>query len=359
MSSAVSILEQAGVANATAIVAASNASGLPLGVAVGMIMKETGGSNIYGHDAGGACYGWGEVTEDNFRNSFLPVVLAGGTSNGVGPTQITYPGYFRQNPDYAWWDPYWNCLFGFNLLKGHCAGDYSHDGLARAGSIYNSGTATGSYSTYGTSFADLAAEWTGILAGADTGVDYSEGEDMPTAQEIADAVWAKTVTLDGNAPNAGKEVPTGVIMAWLDSQFQSVHDLNAEEAWGCAVRRAGLPEDDPRAGVEVTMRDIMAWQDAFVSDIKHTVVEAVRGITENDEVVKKVEEAIDKHSTYEKTEPGTVMAAELDANIRVGQRGDTLKAIAEAAGTTVDAVVALNPGLEPNGITVGQKVRIA
>ena len=359
MSSAVDILEQAGVANATAIVAASNATGLPLGVAVGMIVKETNGRNVYGHDAGGACCGWGEVTEDNFRSSFLPVVLAGGTSNGVGPTQITYPGYFRQNPDYPWWDPYRNCLFGFDLLKGHCAGDYSYTGLARAGSIYNSGTATGSYSTYGTSFADLATEWTGILAGADTGVDYSEGEDMPTAQEIADAVWSKTVTLEGSAPNAGKETPVGVIMAWLDAQFQAVHDRNAEEVWGCSVDRDGLPEDDPRQGQPVTMRAIMAWHDACVTDIKHAVLEAVRGITADDGIVEKVKEAVDEYIRYERTEPGTAPAADLDASIRVVQRGDTLKAIAEAAGTTVAAVVALNPGLEPNNITVGQKVRIA
>lgn len=350
MPSALDILNEQGVGNPTAIIAASNASGLPLGVAMGMIMKETGGANIYGHDAGGACHGWGEVTEDNFRNSFLPVVLNGGTSNGVGPTQITYPGYFRQNPDYHWWDPYWNCLFGFNLLKNYCHGDYSWGNLATAGSFYNSGSATGSRNTYGVTFADLAVWWTNRLAGADVSVYYEEGDDMPSAEEIANAV------LDAQIQRQGTEGTTNLRteIGWLPKNFENI----PANVWGFEVQRNGLSGDDPRQGQPVTVGTIMAWQDAFISDVKNAITEAVRGITNDDKVVKAVKEAIDSYINYNKTEPGTVPAAELSDKLVVVKRGDTLKGIAAATGRTIEELCSMNPGLEPNAIVVGQRIRV-
>lgn len=118
---ATTILATNGFQNPDAIVRAANDTGLPLGVAVAMIAKESMGRNIYGSDAGGVLAGAGEVTQDNFTNQFLPAVLGGATSNGVGLTQITYPGYFRQNPGYAFWDPYSNAVFGFKILLGYLA----------------------------------------------------------------------------------------------------------------------------------------------------------------------------------------------------------------------------------------------
>lgn len=166
MTTAVQILTDAGVQNADAIVRAATDSGLPLGIAVALIAKESNGANVYGHDTGGALCGAGEVTQDNFTNQFLPAVLGGATSNGVGLTQITYPGYFRQHPDLAWWDPYTNAKFGFDLMKGYLGGDYSDASLVAAGSTYNSGSATGA-PAYGQSFRDLAVTWTAKLSGSD------------------------------------------------------------------------------------------------------------------------------------------------------------------------------------------------
>lgn len=350
MISAIQILKDHGIENPTAIVAAINSSGIPAGVAMGMIMKETGGANIYGHDAGGACHGWGEVTEDNFRNNFLPVVLNGGTSNGVGPTQITYPGYFRQNPNYAWWDPYWNCLFGFNLLKGYCGGDYSFENLARAGSVYNSGTPTGAYNTYGLTFANFVVQWTDILSGADFGVDYNEEDDVPSAEEIANAILDASISRQ----EQDGETTLRYEIGWLPENFRRIPG----NVWGYPVKRAGLPSTDDRAGGETDMQTIMAYQDAFVTDIKNTVVEAVRGITQNDEIVNKVEQAISKFIDYKSAAPGSVKAADLSDEYRVVQSGDTLLGIAERAGTTLRKIVELNPGIDPNGIVVGQKVKV-
>jgi LysM repeat protein len=39
--------------------------------------------------------------------------------------------------------------------------------------------------------------------------------------------------------------------------------------------------------------------------------------------------------------------------------GDTLDAIARSSGTTVDAIIRLNPGIDPEALRVGQRVRVA
>ena len=164
MTTAQEIITAAGIEHAAEIVQAANDTGLPLGIAVALIAKESGGRNVYGHDAGGIRPA-DEVTRENFTAQFLPHVLAGGTSNGVGPCQITYPGYFRLHPDYPWWDPLANMRFGFDLLNGYLAGDYSMSSMQAAGSRYNSGSPTGA-PAYGQSFADLAVEWTARLSGS-------------------------------------------------------------------------------------------------------------------------------------------------------------------------------------------------
>lgn len=171
MNDAVSVLSGGGFDNADSLVRAATDSGLPLGIAAALVAKESMGANVYGHDAGGAMQGAGEVTRNNYYSGFLPVIQAGGTSNGVGPCQITYPGYFTSDPDYAWWDPYSNMLFGFNLLRGYLNGVYTDSALVAAGSTYNSGSATGSASTYGRTFADLAETWTDRLSSVDTSED--------------------------------------------------------------------------------------------------------------------------------------------------------------------------------------------
>jgi len=42
----------------------------------------------------------------------------------------------------------------------------------------------------------------------------------------------------------------------------------------------------------------------------------------------------------------------------VVQPGDTLSAIAAANDTTIDEIVALNPGLDPNSLDVGAEIRL-
>lgn len=376
MTRAVDIISAAGVENAAAIVAASNDTGLPLGVAMGMIMKETGGANIYGHDAGGACCGWGQVTEDNFRGSFLPVVLAGGTSNGVGPTQITYPGYFRQNPGYPWWDPYSNCVVGFNLLKGYCGGDYSDASLVAAGSTYNSGSPTGTASTYGRTFAALAEDWTTRLAGASTDVDDNEFRGVPDVQ-LSDAV---------TRPD-GTETSVGAILGYLDQRIEGLYrivrpwdgrqtDLPTIAGWldqrterlesvvyggGIQVRNV----DGSDAGRCTDIATEAGWLPANV----RALADAASRLASSDEVRAQIQELVEKLAAVYRAdlvstdraavaEPGTVAAAALAAGTVIVQAGQTLREIAEAHGSTVQAIVDATPGLNPNDLVAGQKVNV-
>jgi LysM repeat protein len=46
------------------------------------------------------------------------------------------------------------------------------------------------------------------------------------------------------------------------------------------------------------------------------------------------------------------------ANVVV-RAGDTLEGIARTTGTTVEAILRLNPGIDPEALRVGQRVRVA
>jgi hypothetical protein len=127
------------LANADIAAKACREVRLPYFVACALLEQESGGHNVYGHDANGALSGFPfDVTEGNFQVFEWLVFTKHQTSNGVGPTQITYPGYFTQMAERRLdpWDPFDNMLFGFELLKGN------YDRLGsweKAGSVYNGG----------------------------------------------------------------------------------------------------------------------------------------------------------------------------------------------------------------------------
>lgn len=142
-----------------AVLRAADDVGLHWAVALGLADQESNCTNVYGHDAGGACSGWGEVTRDNFLNHFLPAVLDWETSNGVGPTQVTYNGYFINEPDRAWWDPHESSVVGLSILRDYLGGDYSADSIRRAGSRYNCGNESDQYWGYGESLLQHVNSW--------------------------------------------------------------------------------------------------------------------------------------------------------------------------------------------------------
>ena len=143
MATPTEILTAGGLANADLIVQAASTTGLPLAILAAMIEKESGGKNIYGHDAGGVFSVAGqnvEVTQANFTEFRRRVVDGGEKSNGVGPSQVTYRGYWTAYPDYPFWEPLANLKFGATLLLDLLDGDTSDASISSAGAHYNGGT---------------------------------------------------------------------------------------------------------------------------------------------------------------------------------------------------------------------------
>ena len=56
--------------------------------------------------------------------------------------------------------------------------------------------------------------------------------------------------------------------------------------------------------------------------------------------------------------PPGARASLTDGATVVVRAGDTLEGIARTAGTTVEAIVRLNPGIDPEALRVGRRVRV-
>lgn len=145
---------------ASELVQAALTAGVPLAVAAALLEKETGGANVFGHDAGGAMYGAGEVTEENFRE-FLAQVRAGATSNGVGPLQITWPGYLddAEARGIRLWVPAENIAYGLGIIATLLNGREDDDAIRAAGEAYNGNA------SYGDDLLYRTTQWRQRLAG--------------------------------------------------------------------------------------------------------------------------------------------------------------------------------------------------
>ena len=191
---------------------------------------ETGeeGANIYGHDAGGACSGWGEVTEHNFKNYFWPIVSEWGTSNGVGPLQVTYNGYFINDPDRAWWDPQKSAEVGCSILKGliDAEGD-SYEDLRRVGSRYNSGTMYGSYEAYGVPFSDACRYWYNKGRPSQGSSDGGEELEVSYATDLLSEIKDRLVEVSDQtgAGIAGRRFD-GPLVGWFKTVSGQLSTLN-------------------------------------------------------------------------------------------------------------------------------------
>ncbi|MBF4549660.1 hypothetical protein [Pseudoclavibacter sp. VKM Ac-2888] len=185
MSTAVEVISGQGVQNAAAIVRAAKAVGLEVAIAAAIIQKESNGANIYGHDRGGvfSSIGLGKpadnrVTEQNFRD-FARRVANGETSNGVGPAQITYPGYFPQaeREGFKLWLAEDNIRFGLRIFASHLRG---------TGDIVEAGRAYNGARQYGVDLANMVAGWRRRLEGASNNVP-PESVDGPDLKRLVAA----------------------------------------------------------------------------------------------------------------------------------------------------------------------------
>lgn len=182
---------------------------------------------------------------------------------------------------------------------------------------------------------------------------YMGGDDMPSAEEIANAILDAQIDYQGDIyPGAKTSLRNEV--GWAAKNFDAIPG----RVWSMNVTRNGLPEDDPRAGKEVSTGGVISYMDAFVLDIKSTVMKAASAVTSDERVIKAVREAVDEIVRHKTAEPGTTPAAPLAANVHVVAAGETLRGIAAQYGVDMSAVIAANPGLEPNGLVSGQKITI-
>lgn len=155
-----------GLQNADAVVAAAEKVGLPLYIAAALVEQESGGANVYGGDVGGfyAQTPRKKVTKENYAVFYNAVVNRRVTSNGVGPTQITYrtfhPDAKRKGLDLS--DPYDNCVYGFTLFKSQLAAQGGS--IAKAGTLYNAGNLRHGINSYGYSLAKKAKAWKSRLS---------------------------------------------------------------------------------------------------------------------------------------------------------------------------------------------------
>jgi hypothetical protein len=110
-----------GLINVTGLAKACDTLKFPFYLAATILDKETDGRNIFGHDKGGAFSDPTganiEVTEERYRE-FRRLIDGGMTSNGVGPMQITWKGYFpvMEADGLKPWIPADNILFGVSIL---------------------------------------------------------------------------------------------------------------------------------------------------------------------------------------------------------------------------------------------------
>ena len=127
--------------NVQALAVACDRHRLPFYLGCTILEMETAGRNIFGHDRGGALADPDgkniEVTEARFKK-FLDLIRSGHTSNGVGPMQITFPGFFPQmeQQQLKAWVPADNIMFGVSILAKTWTASQSVRKTAKA---YNGG----------------------------------------------------------------------------------------------------------------------------------------------------------------------------------------------------------------------------
>jgi hypothetical protein len=115
------MVKAAGHLHGPAIVAESKHEGLPLALALALVEQESGFQNIFGCDLGPqstAPWCHQRVTRNRVQ-ALIAHVEAGGTSNGVGLTQLTSIGFIRQaEAEGGAHTLHAQCRIGFRILHG-------------------------------------------------------------------------------------------------------------------------------------------------------------------------------------------------------------------------------------------------
>jgi hypothetical protein len=150
------IAQDFGLKNVDYIAIACREAGVPFPVACALFEKESKGINQWGNDEDGFFRELPPeflVTKSTFEVFEYYVMELGRKSNGVGPAQITWKGFF---PDMRkrglWpWNVHDNMLYGLELL---------HLYKAKLGATWETaGTAYNGQKSYGIDLAEKVNEW--------------------------------------------------------------------------------------------------------------------------------------------------------------------------------------------------------
>ena len=228
----VTVLTRGGIQRAADIVAIAAAAGLDLAAAATLLIKESsGGRNVWGHDdvvvAPDTYVKGGPVTEANYV-AYQAAVQAGHAGRqGCGPTQLTF-GPFQQRADGlgGCWRFEINCRVGFEILADHIRRRGVQDGFR----AYNGSGARAE--AYGRDAKAKYDAWTAELA----------GDAMPTADEIAAAVWRHGIRNGFGDVVQSQQILVAAEMRTADAQ-QALAALAAQIA---QLRSAGLDDDIKR-----------------------------------------------------------------------------------------------------------------
>ena len=179
----VTVLAQGGILQAVDIVSIAAAADLDLAAAATLLIKESGGGrNVWGHDDVGVAPNTyvkgGLVTESNYT-AYIAAVKAGRAGRqGCGPTQLTFgPSQQRADDLGGCWRFEINCRVGFEILADHIRTRGVQDGFR----AYNGSGPRAE--AYGRDAKARYEVWKAKLG----------RDDMPTADEIATAVWHHTI----------------------------------------------------------------------------------------------------------------------------------------------------------------------
>lgn len=150
----IAIAQRHGLVNVEHLAAACDKLEFPFYLACTILQKETGGLNIYGHDVGGVFTAPGRhpVTEENFAE-FRRRIDAGERSNGVGPMQITWKGFFpdAEKQGLKLWLPADNIMYGVSILAEYWR--------ASKGDVFTVGKRYNGADSYGRATVELAKVW--------------------------------------------------------------------------------------------------------------------------------------------------------------------------------------------------------
>lgn len=134
-----------------------------------LLEKESMGRNVYGHDSDGALSGFPKpVNKGNFEVFYWLVFTKGQTSNGVGPMQLTFKGFFtdmikRGMMPYAAYD---NITYGAKLWLSYYRAARD-SGLDRDAAIKKAGTRYNGSTTYGERLLVIMDKWFDIVGNDD------------------------------------------------------------------------------------------------------------------------------------------------------------------------------------------------